>query len=268
MQQGNEHALLEKTERRKQREPIIKVWDVLVRSAHWMMVIFFAIIYLRYRKFPIHAYAGYLMLLLVSLRIVWGMLGSRAARFTSFWFTPTEVMDYTRRALHGHAGYYVSHNPMGSWMVYALLGMMLINGVLGLMLYSSGQELGPLGDMISADWEDQLKGLHKTLGHVTAALVAMHIAGVLWAARAHRENYVLAMITGRKRVPRNVQEQHIEGYKQCSEDSIPNKLRGAERWFNYRHPFMGSLLLVTAVILIALEITEAAVNLNKHLLSY
>jgi cytochrome b len=268
MTDGENFGLLEKTERRKQREPIIKVWDLVVRSGHWLMVIFFAIIYLRYRKFPIHAYAGYLMLLLVILRIVWGMIGSRAARFTTFWFSPAEVLDYSRRAMHGGAGYYVSHNPMGSWMVYTLLSLMLVNGILGLMLYSSGQELGPLGEMVSPDWEDTLKGLHKTLGHITAAFVAMHIAGVLWAARAHRENYVLAMFTGHKRIPRHAQPGEIDGYRKYSEESIPLKLRGAERWFNYRHPFMGSLLLVVAVILVALELTEAAVNLNKHLLAY
>lgn len=264
----SQQSALELVERRKTREPIIKVWDWAVRIGHWLMVLFFAIIYLRYRKFPIHAYAGYLMLILVVFRIVWGMIGTKAAKFATFLYTPAEVLAYSRQMLHGHAGYYASHNPMGSWMVYALLTMMLVNGVLGLMLYSSGQQLGPLGAMVPEDWEDLLKGMHKVLGHVTAAFVAMHIAGVLWAARAHRENYVLAMITGHKRVPRQVKQDEIAEYPVFGEEKVAPPLRPVERWFNYRHPFVGSVLLVTAVILVVLELTEAAVNINKHLLAF
>lgn len=259
---------LELENRRKNPEPIIKVWDMAVRVAHWMMVLFFAVIYLRYRKFPIHAYAGYLMVILVFLRLAWGIIGSKAARFSSFWYTPSQVLDYTRQAIHGHAGYFVSHNPMGSWMVYALLGMMLINGTLGIMLYSSGQQLGPLGDLVPYEWEDYMLGPHKVLGHITAAFVAMHIAGVLWAARAHRENYVLAMITGHKRVPREVKQEDIAEYKAYGEEKIKPQLRGMEQWFNYRHPFFGSILLVVAVLLVMLELTEAMVNINKYLPSY
>lgn len=260
--------LFEIEERRKTREPIIKVWDWAVRISHWLLVLFFAIIYLRYRKFPIHAYAGYLMILLVSFRILWGVVGSKAAKFSSFWFTPAQVLQYTREAFSGHAGYYASHNPMGSWMVYALLGMMLANGILGLMLYSAGQQLGPLGAMVPEDWEDLLKGLHMVLGHITAAFVAMHIAGVLWAARQHRENYVLAMITGHKRVPRKVKQDEIAEYQVFGDEKIAKPLRPLERWFNYRHPFVGSLLLVVAVTLVVLELTEALVNINKHLMAY
>ena len=259
---------LEHPDRRKSREAIIKVWDWLVRIGHWLMVIFFAIIYLRYRKFPLHAYAGYLMLLIVVVRIAWGVFGTKAALFRSFLFSPREMFQYARDAARGHASYYVSHNPMGSWMVYTLLTMMLVNGILGLLLYSSGQQLGPLGAMVPEDWEDLLKGLHKGLGHITAAFVALHIAGVLWAARAHRENYVLAMITGHKRVPRQVQQDEIAEYPVFGEEKVAPQLRPVERWFNYRRPFVGSLLLVIAVTLVVLELTEAAVNINKYLIAF
>lgn len=265
---GTTSAPLEREERRKTREPIIKVWDWAVRIAHWLMVLFFAIIYLRYRKFPIHAYAGYLMLLLVVFRIAWGMIGTKAAKFSTFWFTPAQVFDYSRQAIRGHAGYYASHNPMGSWMVYTLLAMMLVNGILGLLLYSSGQQLGPFGALVPEDWEDLLKGLHKGLGHITAACVALHIAGVLWAARAHRENYVLAMITGHKRVPRQAPKEEIADYPIYAEENIDPRLRPVEQWFNYRHPFGSSLLLVVAVTLVILELTEALTNINKYLIAY
>lgn len=255
-------------EKRRVREPIVKVWDVLVRVGHWLMVIFFSIIYLRYRKFPIHAYAGYLMLFIVVVRIGWGVAGTASARFRAFWFSPREVLGYARDAVRGHPGYYISHNPLGALMVYFLLTMMLVNGSLGVMLYSSGQELGPLGAMVSADWEDPLKYAHKTLGHLTAAFVAVHIFGVLWAARQHRENYVLAMITGLKRVPRHGRQETLQRL-----GILPTQIRSRfvqrlEYWFNERYPVIGSALLMAVLILIFLELTEAATNLNKYLYSY
>lgn len=257
--------MLEREERRKERESTIKVWDWVVRIGHWLMVIFFAIIYLRYRKFPLHAYAGMLMLALVILRIVWGVVGSKAARFRSFIFSPREVFTYAVQAVRGHASYYISHNPMGSWMVFCLLAMMLVNGFLGLMLYSSGQELGPLGASVPADWEDLLKVTHKVLGHATAAFVALHIVGVLWAAQAHRENYVLAMLTGYKRVPRALEAQHSVGYVTTAEDVTPKSLRRLERWFSFKRPFVGALLLAIAIMLVAQELMFAAEILNDYL---
>lgn len=255
-------------ERRQIREPIVRVWDILVRVGHWLMVIFFSIIYLRYRKFPLHAYAGYLMLIIVIVRIGWGIAGTASARFRAFWFSPREVIGYAKDAVRGHPGYYVSHNPLGAMMVYFLLVMMLTNGSLGLMLYSSGQELGPLGAMVSPDWEDPLKYAHKTLGHLTAAFVAAHLLGVLWAARQHRENYVLAMITGLKRVPRHAGQETLERL-----GILPTRIKNTfvqrlEHWFNYRYPVIGSLLLMAVLILVFLELTEAATNLNKYLYSY
>lgn len=260
---------LELEERRHNREPIIKVWDMFVRISHWLLVIFFAIIYLRYRKFPIHAYAGYLMMMLILARLIWGFVGPKAARFSEFFFSPAQVMAYMRSARGGHARYFTSHNPMGAMMVYVLLSGMFVNGVLGLMLYSAGQELGPLTNMVPEDWEDILKGLHKTFGHILAACVAMHIIGVVWAARAHRENYIGAMFTGFKRVPRNVRPEDTHGYEAfAAKEVVPAPLLSVERWFNYRHPALGSLILVGAVILVVLELVEAMVNLNKYLLAY
>ncbi|HZX33672.1 MAG TPA: cytochrome b/b6 domain-containing protein [Rhodocyclaceae bacterium] len=255
-------------EKRRVREPVVKVWDALVRIGHWLMVIFFAIIYLRYRKFPIHAYAGYLILGIVVLRIVWGMAGTAAARFKAFWFTPKEVLGYAKDAVRGHPGYYVSHNPLGALMVYMLLTMMLVNGTLGLMLYSSGQQLGPLGTLVPEDWEDLLKYTHKVLGHLTAACVGMHIFGVLWAARQHRENYVLAMITGLKRVPRHATPEEIQRLAVAGKAQPGRFVQRLEEWFNYRYPVLGTVLLMVPLILIFLEITEAATNLNKYLYSY
>jgi hypothetical protein len=76
------------------------------------------------------------------------------------------------------------------------------------------------------------------------------------------------MFTGFKRVPRNVDKSTTEGYQHFAEEVIPPKLLSVERWFNYRHPALGSILLVVAVVLVVLEITQILTHLNKYMMAY
>lgn len=268
MKTTDDRLPLELDERRKNPEPIILVWDWFVRIGHWTLVLAFAVNYLFYRKFPSHAYAGYLIFLIVLARIVWGFTGSRAARFSSFSFTPRQSWEYFLDAWRGHAAYYVSHNPLGAWMVFALLGLLLSNGFNGLLLYSAGQQLGPFGAAVPSAWEDPLIVIHTLLGHFTALCVGLHVLGVLWAARAHRENYVVAMFTGYKRVPRRADQSSIEGYPRYTEQNIPQRLRPLERWLNRRHTFWGSLLVVFLVCALAYGLARHLVGFNKFLVAY
>lgn len=255
-------------ERRRASETIVRVWDWMVRLSHWIGVLLFAIIYLKYKKFPIHTYAGYALLLLVALRLAWGVVGSKAARFKTFRATPRQAWAYLQQTLSGSASYYASHNPLGAWMALSLWGLILINGVLGLLLYSASQQLGPLGAYVPTDWEDSLLAIHRFLGHATALLVAGHILGMLMSSRLHRENYVLAMITGHKRVARNASPDEIAEYPPYAESRIPKYLRPFEQWMNSRHPFSSSLILTALIALVALGLTEALVGINKYLLAY
>lgn len=261
---------LENDERRAKRDPEIIVWDLLVRTGHWLLVLAFATLYLRYRKFPIHAYAGYLTILIVLVRIVWGLVGSKAARFRTFLYSPMEIISYAVQALRGHAPYYYSHNPMGAAMVFALLGSLLANGIIGILLYSSGQELGPLKDLVPYAWEDTLITTHTLLGHVTAILVLSHIAGVIWAAWLHRENYVMAMLTGYRRIPRS----HSHILDDVKTDRKPSRpiaalLRSKTyAWLNFRRPVIGSCLLGGTIIAVYLVVIEYLVHLNKSWVAF
>jgi cytochrome b len=257
--------ILESEERRHQPEPIIRVWDVVVRSGHWLLVALFAILYFKSGKFPLHAYAGLAIMGIVVIRIVWGFVGGRAARFSSFLFSPAAAFRYFRQALGGHAPYHASHNPMGAWMVYLLLLLLLVNGVLGMMYYSTSQQLGPLGDSVPVEWDEMLEKIHFVLGHATAGLVLLHMLGVVWAARAHRENYVTAMFTGFKRVPRNAERSALDGYSIHSEAVVPRPLAATERWFNTRRPAIGSLLIVLAVVLAVFALSQVAILFNDDL---
>lgn len=257
---------LENVERRQKRDPEIRVWDRWIRCGHWLLAFAFAALYLEYRKFPLHPYAGYLIVLIVLLRIAKGFFGTGAARFSAFWYSPREMFEYFRLSLRGEAGYHFSHNPMGAAMVYALLGLLLTETLTGLLLYSAGQQLGPFGALVPEDWEDTLILLHHRLGHLTAILVCLHMSGVVWAAWLHRENYVISMLTGIRRIPRF--EPLPPGTPVIEPKANPGAIRRLIARLNYRYPVLGSLLLVALIVGAMLPLIEILVRINRILPAY
>lgn len=190
----------------------VKVWDPIVRIGHWAMVLCFAALYLKSSKFPLHVYAAYVIMGYMCFRIVYGFIGPRAVRFWTFIYSPKTMLKYGIDSVVGHPMHTISHNPLGGLMVFGLLFSMLGTGVLGLMLYSAGQELGPLGNMVPSEWEDELttltlfgntfpiglKDIHIWCGNVAASLVTCHLLGTLWATAVHKSGHVIGMITGIK----------------------------------------------------------------------
>lgn len=179
----------------------VKVWDALVRVFHWTLVISFTTGYLITKKFPLHAYAGYLIFALIVLRVVWGFVGTPYARFSAFTYSPRETWQYIVSALRrGQAREYLSHNPMGALMVYVLLTLLLANACIGTMLYAAQQLEGPLEGIIPVEWDEDLFTVHAIMAKSLLTLASFHVLGVFWATWWHRQNYVMAMLTGYKSV--------------------------------------------------------------------
>ncbi len=181
----------------------IRVWDPLVRIFHWSLVAGFATAYIvEDDLLGLHVWAGYLVLSLVAVRLVWGLVGTRHARFGDFVRGPRQVLSYLEDALRLRAPRYLGHNPAGGAMVIALLLAVTATGVSGLALYG-GQELsGPLAPLMSGLSSAEahlLEEFHEVLANLTLALVFIHVAGVLFSSLSHRENLIGAMITGFKR---------------------------------------------------------------------
>lgn len=177
----------------------VLVWDTLVRTFHWTLVVSFFTGFFITDKFPLHAYAGYTIFFLVLGRILWGFVGSKYARFSAFTYTVKETVRYILSALRmGEAREYLSHNPMGAMMVFAFLALLMGNAVVGTMLYAAQQLEGPLVDIVPVEWDVTLETIHFTMAKVLMGLAGFHIAGVLWSSWWHRQNYVLAMFTGYK----------------------------------------------------------------------
>jgi cytochrome b len=170
-------------------QPTVRVWDPFVRIFHWSLVALFVIAFLTGDEIErVHIAAGYAIAGLVALRIAWGFVGTRHARFSDFVKSRSETLDYMRKAVRGRASRFLGHNPAGGLMTLALLGMMMAISGTGFMMTTDA--------FWGADW---LEDLHKGLVYATLGLIALHVAGVLVSSFAHRENLVKAMITGRKR---------------------------------------------------------------------
>lgn len=166
----------------------ILVWDAPVRVFHWLMVLCFAGAYLTAEQDDwrlLHVTLGYTMAGLVAFRIVWGVIGTRYARFAAFVRGPASALRYVRTLLRGQPEHHVGHNPAGALAIVALL-------LLALAVTASGW--ATYRDMAGEAMED----LHEGLANTMLALVGVHVAAVLASSWLHHENLIGAMLSGRK----------------------------------------------------------------------
>lgn len=175
--------------------PEVRVWDPAVRVLHWTLVASVAIAAATAEAHgkilaQVHEWAGYVALVVVALRTLWGLAGARHARFAAFVRGPGEVTAYAKSLLAGRERRYLGHNPLGGWMIVALLAMAALAAGSG-ALYVTDRFWG-------LKWVEET---HEFLAHVLYALVALHVAGALFTGWRHGENLVRAMFTGRKRAP-------------------------------------------------------------------
>jgi len=181
----------------------VRVWDPLVRVFHWTLAVAFLAAYLvKDDWLGLHAEAGYTVIGLVLFRLVWGVIGTRHARFTDFVRSPTDVLAYLKDALAIRARRYLGHNPAGGAMVIALLVSLIFTTVSGLAVYGYGEFSGPLAVLMQniPGWlGNALEETHEFFANFTLLLVLLHLAGVALASLQHGENLVRSMVNGRKR---------------------------------------------------------------------
>jgi len=179
----------------------IQVWDPALRLFHWTLAGSFLIAYVTEDDWKtLHVNVGYLIGILILLRVVWGFVGPRHARFSDFVRTPREVMDYARNALHFRAPRYIGHNPAAGVMVVALLISLVLTVLTGIALYGATDFAGPLAGVWSGEpAADVLEEIHEAGANLTLFLIVLHLGGVLFTSLEQGENLVKAMITGRKK---------------------------------------------------------------------
>ena len=173
----------------------IKLWDGAVRVFHWSLVLLFGLsLYSAFQdKFGIYAemhyYSGVAIIGLVVWRILWGFVGSDAARFTFFLKGPSGISSYLKGD-NSHVG----HNPLGGWSVILMLLALLIQAVLG--LFSSDGMLfgGPFSFYVSDS--NAITNIHEYLGYGLMGLIGLHVLAVLFYELVKKQRLILPMLTG------------------------------------------------------------------------
>lgn len=207
----------------------IRVWDPLVRIFHWGLVLAFTVAYLSGdEESSLHIYSGYVVLGLIAFRVVWGLIGTRYARFSDFVYSPGTVIQYSKDLVAKKPKHYIGHNPAGGAMVIAMLLCLSVVSVSGLKVYAIEEGRGPLageppaltvissayaddeGDendnheknenahSVDEEAEEFWEEIHEVSSNFMLLLIFLHIAGVIISGRLHDEHLVKAMLTGKK----------------------------------------------------------------------
>lgn len=210
----------------------VTIWDPFVRFFHWTLLLAFVIAYLTEDDLlTLHVWAGYVVGGLVVLRVLWGFVGPKHARFSDFVFSPGKVRAYALDLLRFRATRYLGHSPAGGAMVMVLLVGLVATVWTGLEVYAVEENAGPLAAatvvrpetasqplrpqvrLVNDEHDDDERNgkkknknkdgfweeAHEVLANLMLFLILLHVGGVMLTSLAHRENLIRAMITGRKR---------------------------------------------------------------------
>ncbi|MBM4233374.1 MAG: cytochrome B [Gammaproteobacteria bacterium] len=189
----------------------VLVWDPWVRLTHWGLAMLVAGAWLTRELegdwFVWHTRLGYAVLVLVVTRILWGFVGSKHARFADFIRGPRAIIAYIKAVScerpSGHkllCQNPLGHNPLGALMIIAFLVLLLVQALTGLFANDQVFETGPLFGYIAIETSDRLTTLHKQIFDWIMAAIGVHVAAALFYLWIKRENLILPMITGRKRI--------------------------------------------------------------------
>ena len=196
-----------------------RVWDLFIRIFHWSLVGLVAISYLSGEfEFEIHSYSGYAIFSLVLLRVTWGFVGSKYARFKNFVYSPSNVIAYLKSIVTGNPKRFLGHNPAGGVMVLALLTVLGTTTLSGMKLYAIEEGEGPFASNVhislvnqayadsdedehhdeEKEGEEFWEEIHETSINLLMLLILLHVLGVVLASKQHKENLARSMVTGDK----------------------------------------------------------------------
>lgn len=173
----------------EQSAATILVWDPLVRLVHWTLVTGVVLnLWVFEPGKSAHQVTGYVIVAALLVRLAWGIVGTRHARFADFFPTPRRVANHVRQLLAGEDRRRLGHSPLGALMMLTLMGLLLGLGLTGWMMG------------LDAFWgEEWLEEVHELLANAVLGLAILHIAAAVIESLRHAENLPWAMVTGRKR---------------------------------------------------------------------
>jgi cytochrome b len=186
----------------------VRIWDLPTRLFHWALFVCVAGLIVTGNVggswMAWHFRLGYCVMTLLLFRFVWGLIGGKWSRFVSFIYSPSTLMAYLKG--QGKPEHSAGHNPLGAGSVFALLGFLALQVATGLVSDDEITNAGPLTRFVSNARVSLATWWHKDVGKwVIAALVALHIAAILFYLYKKKENLIRPMIDGDKQMARTVQ---------------------------------------------------------------
>lgn len=199
----------------------IRIWDLPTRLFHWALALCVIGLLLTGTFggawMDWHLPLGYAVLVLLAFRMLWGVLGGRWSRFTSFLYSPASLLAYLRG--RGRAEHRAGHTPLGALSVMALLLVLTSQVLSGLMSDDEIATFGPLVRFVSGDTVSAATAFHKEIGqYLVMALVALHLIAIAWYVLVKRQSLIKPMLSGDKHLPEPVP---------ASRDSLVHRLLAA-----------------------------------------
>ena len=177
------------------------IWDLPIRIVHWLLTV---LIFGSWYTVSVtgdmerHMLIGQTILCLLIFRVVWGFVGTRYAKFSSFVFDPRTILAYARSILSRSGGGYAGHNPLGFLAVFAMLLLIGIQVTTGLFATDGDFYEGPLNHLVSGRTGNQITDIHYLNFDVLAIMIGIHIVAIFFYLLYKRENLISPMFTGKK----------------------------------------------------------------------
>lgn len=187
----------------------VRVWDLPTRVFHWLLALCVIAQIITGKiggaAMTWHFRIGYCVFALVGFRLVWGLIGGRWSRFSSFLYAPATVLRYLRGEHRPGDHFQVGHNPLGMGSILAMLLILVVQIATGLVADDEIANLGPLNKFVSSATALSATAWHKGPGQaVLILLVVLHVAAIVYYRVRRQQNLVQPMIDGDKLLPSGV----------------------------------------------------------------
>ncbi|MCB1552970.1 MAG: cytochrome b/b6 domain-containing protein [Xanthomonadales bacterium] len=171
----------------------VRVYDLPTRIFHWSFAALFVTAYAIANlvdddsaRFAWHMLAGLMLVATVVFRLVWGLAGTRHARFSDFSLRPSELANYLRGVIGGGGRRWAGHNPASSWAALSMMAIALAMGASGLSM--------ALG--VAPEWVEEA---HEVLANALLAIALLHVAGLAIHVLRYRDGLPASIVSGHKR---------------------------------------------------------------------
>ena len=181
----------------------VRVWDLPTRLFHWVLVLCVTgsvvTAKLGGNATEWHMRLGYAALALLAFRLMWGLVGGRWSRFSSFVVGPAALWRYLKGRPAPGDHFEVGHNPLGALSVLAMLVWLLVQVGSGLIADDEIATTGPLVRFVSNELSLAWTGYHTSWGQWGLyALVGLHVAAILFYRWYKKRDLITPMLKGDK----------------------------------------------------------------------